>query len=195
MCADRNVDVSGGAVAGWPDVPGDTALTIKVPPADPLVRADFPAHVTVLYPFLHESRIDAATDREIAGLFAGHAAFTLTFDTFGRFPGVLCLAPTPHTPVTAPTQHLTAHWPETVPYRGIFGASPAPHLTIANDEGPATQDTVYRTLEAGLAPRLPLGCRVEAVHLITGDGQRWQDRTAYPLAAGTCGVDASQRSE
>ncbi|WP_234440700.1 2'-5' RNA ligase family protein [Streptomyces rimosus] len=66
--------------SGWPDVPGDTAFTIKVPEADPLVRAGFPAHVTVLYPFLHESRIDTVTDRELTGLFAGHDAFTLTFE-------------------------------------------------------------------------------------------------------------------
>ncbi|MFE6097494.1 hypothetical protein ACFQ7M_36780 [Streptomyces massasporeus] len=27
---------------GWPDIPGDTAFTIKIREADPLVRAGFP---------------------------------------------------------------------------------------------------------------------------------------------------------
>lgn len=89
------------APSGWPDLPGDTAFTIKVPEADPLVRAGFPAHVIVLYPFVYESRIDAATDRELTTLFAGHDAFTLTFDSFRRYPGVLYLDPWPHDPVTA----------------------------------------------------------------------------------------------
>ncbi|MFK8844101.1 2'-5' RNA ligase family protein [Streptomyces sp. Ac-502] len=174
---------SGSAATGWPDVPGDTALTIKVPEADPLVRAGFPAHVTVLYPFLHESRVDAATQHALTGLFAGHDAFTLTFDSFGRFPGVLHLDPWPHDPVTALTKDLTRRWPEAVPYRGIFGAGLAPHLTIANHEGPATQEAAYDALQAELAPALPLSCSVGAVHLIVWDGRRWQDRAAYRLGA------------
>lgn len=170
-----------GTASGWPDIPGDTAFTIKVPEADPLVRAGFPAHVTVLYPFVHESRIDAATDRELTGLFAGHDAFTLTFDAFRRYPGVLCLDPWPHDPVTALTKDLTRRWPEAVPYRGIFGAGLAPHLTVANSEGPATQDAAYDALQAELEPRLPLSRRVRAVHLIVWDGARWRDRAAYRL--------------
>ncbi|MGA4843871.1 2'-5' RNA ligase family protein [Streptomyces sp. G45] len=166
---------------GWPDVPGDTALTIKLPAADPLVRAGFPAHVTVLYPFLHTSRLDARVHRELTGLFAGHDAFDLTLAEFGRYPGVLYLDPWPHDPVTALTKALTLRWPEAVPYRGIFGAGLAPHVTVANSEGPATEDTVYEALRAELAPALPLTCPVRAVHLIVWDGQRWRDRAAYRL--------------
>ncbi|MFD7668158.1 2'-5' RNA ligase family protein [Streptomyces sp. NPDC059788] len=183
---DENADKSGAeredAAPGWPDEPGDTAFTIKIPEADPLVRAGFPAHVTVLYPFLHESRIDAATDHELTDLFAGHDAFTLTFDAFRRYPGVLYLDPWPHDPVTALTKDLTRQWPEAVPYRGIFGAGLAPHLTIANDEGPATQDAAYDALQAELEPRLPLSCHVQTVQLIVWDGARWRDRTEYGLA-------------
>ncbi|WP_255946925.1 2'-5' RNA ligase family protein [Streptomyces odontomachi] len=182
MYAEAEPAGSEDAAAGWPDVPGDTAFTIRVPAADPLVRAPFPAHVTVLYPFVHESRINAAVDRELAALFAGHDAFTLTFDTFKRYPGVLYLDPWPHQPVTALAKALTRRWPEAVPYRGIFGAGLAPHLTIANDQPPATQDAAYDALQAELAPRLPLSCRVSSVHLIVWDGTRWQDRTVYRLA-------------
>ncbi|MEV5597155.1 2'-5' RNA ligase family protein [Streptomyces sp. NPDC052496] len=189
MHTDEDVNPEAGLVdseptdAGWGDIPGDTALTITVPEADPLVRAGFPAHVTVLYPFVHESRIDATTHRELAALFAAHDAFTLTFEAFGRYPGVLYLDPWPHDPVTALTKDLTRRWPEAVPYRGIFGAGLAPHLTIANHEGPATQEAAYDALQAELAPALPLSRPVDTVRLIAWDGRRWQDRAAYRLGA------------
>ncbi|MDG4861747.1 2'-5' RNA ligase family protein [Streptomyces sp. T-3] len=166
---------------GWPDLPGDTALTIDVPQADALVRAGFPAHVTVLYPFVHESRIDAGFRRELAGLLGSHEPFTLTFAEFGRWPGVLYLDPWPHDPVKALTKDLTRRWPEAVPYRGIFGAGLDPHLTLANSEGPATQDAVYGALQAELAPLLPIECPVGEVQLIAWDGERWQERETYRL--------------
>ncbi|MFI8931467.1 2'-5' RNA ligase family protein [Streptomyces sp. NPDC053474] len=172
---------AGHGAGGWPDAPGDTALTIKVPQADPLVRAGFPAHVTVLYPFLHESRVDAALQRELAALFAGHDAFTLTFAEFGRYPGVLYLEPWPRDPVQALTKDLTQRWPEAVPYRGLFGAGLDPHLTIATSEAPAAQEAAYDELERELAPSLPLVCPVRAVELIVWDGARWQGRAQYRL--------------
>ncbi|GGX80119.1 hypothetical protein GCM10010515_54740 [Streptomyces fructofermentans] len=168
----------------WPDVPGDTALTIKVPEADPLVRAGFPAHVTVLYPFVHTSRLDARFHSELTGLLAAHDAFTLTFAGFARYPGVLYLDPRPHDPVKALTVGLTSRWPELRPYRGLFGAGLDPHLTIANSEGPETQDAAYDALQAELAPRLPLQCRVREIHLVVWDGERWRDREVYRLAGG-----------
>ncbi|NBE54376.1 2'-5' RNA ligase family protein [Streptomyces boluensis] len=174
------------AAQGWPDRPGDTALTIKVPVADPLVRAPFPAHVTVLYPFLPESRLDADTEARLGSLLAEHEEFELTFAEFGRYPGVLYLDPWPHDPVTALTKRLTACWPEAVPYRGIFGETAlAPHLTLANDAGPDTWRSAYDALEAELAPHLPLTVRVRAVDLIVWDGQAWRDRNAYPLHGGS----------
>lgn len=147
-----------------------------------MVRAGFPAHVTVLYPFVHESRRDALVRRELSDLFAKHDAFTLTFAELGRYPGVLYLDPRPHDPVTPPTADLTQRWPELVPYRGLFGTGLAPHLTVANHEGPATQDAAYDALQAELAPLLPLRCHVNAAQLIVWDSQHWQDRHEYPLA-------------
>ncbi|MDK1347542.1 2'-5' RNA ligase family protein [Streptomyces sp. 378] len=166
---------------GWPDIPGDTALTIRIPEADPLVRAGFPAHVTVLYPFVHESRLDDPAHRDLSGILAGHPPFTLTFAGFGRYPGVLYLDPHPHAPVKALTTDLTRRWPELVPYRGIFGPGLDPHLTIANHESPATQDAAYDTLQSDLAPLLPLRCEVDTVQLITWDGKGWRERDEYRL--------------
>ncbi|MFF3339662.1 2'-5' RNA ligase family protein [Streptomyces flavidovirens] len=166
---------------GWPDVAGDTALTIKVPEADPLVRAGFPAHVTVLYPFLHESRTAGPVHRELLELFRSYDPFDLTFCEFGRYPGVLFLAPQPADPIRALTKELTGRWPEAVPYRGLFGEGLDPHLTIANHEGPDTWERAYDALEAQCAPALPVTSRVETVHLIVRDGEQWRDHTAYRL--------------
>ncbi|MGW7056147.1 2'-5' RNA ligase family protein [Streptomyces sp. NPDC054887] len=169
---------------GWPDVEGDTALTIGVPEADPLVRTGIPAHVTVLYPFLHVSRIDGTIHRELLALFRSHDPFRLTFAGFARYPGVLCLDPWPADPVRALTKELTGRWPEAAPYRGLFGEGLDPHLTLANHEGPDTWERAYDALEAELTPALPVTSYVEAVRLIVREDGRWRDRTAYRLGAG-----------
>ncbi|MFF1375306.1 2'-5' RNA ligase family protein [Streptomyces sp. NPDC058308] len=168
---------------GWPDRPGDTALTIRIPEANSLVRAGFPAHVTVLYPFLNASRLTSSAHADLRNLFAARAPFTLTFTEFRRYPGVLYLPPTPDAPVRALTESLTRRWPEAVPYRGIFDPPLAPHLTLANHEGPETHRQAYDALESELAPHLPLTSHVDTVHLIVTDGPggAWRDLAAYRL--------------
>ncbi|GAA3491445.1 2'-5' RNA ligase family protein [Streptomyces cremeus] len=170
-----------GAV-GWPLAVGDTALTIKVPEADHLVRAGFPAHVTVLFPFLHESLLTEEAERELAAIVASYDSFDLTFDTFRRWPGVLYLVPSPHAPVTALRAELTARWPRAVPYWGVFGDGGLdPHLTVTKGEGPDVWRRAYDALEEQLAPSLPVRTRVRHVDLITWDGRRWHDTRAHPL--------------
>lgn len=173
---------------GWADLPGDTALSIRVPEADHLVSAGFPAHVTVLYPFLNESRLYASAHTDLAEVFAAHAPFTLTFTGFRRYPGVLYLPPEPEAPVRALTESLTGRWPEAVPYRGIFTPPLAPHLTLANHEGPDTYEAAYDALENRLAPHLPLVSQVDEVHLIVTDGAGgWRDLRTYRLGEGVAG--------
>ncbi|MEU7580599.1 2'-5' RNA ligase family protein [Streptomyces sp. NPDC041068] len=174
--------------AGWPDLPGDTALTIRVPEANPLVRAGFPAHVTVLYPFLNASRLTPSTTHALASLLAAHSPFTLSFTEFRRYPGVLYLPPAPAAPIRALTTSLTERWPEAVPYRGIFTPPLDPHLTLANHEGPDTYEAAYDALESELAPHLPLVSHVDTVRLIVtdGPGTGWRDLAAYRLGPPLC---------
>jgi hypothetical protein len=106
---------------GWPDVPGDTALTIRIPEADAFVQAPFPAHVTVLYPFLPAARITPEVHAELSALFADRDPFDLTFAEFRRYPGVLYLPPAPEDPVRTLTKSLRERWPEAVPYRACSG--------------------------------------------------------------------------
>ncbi|RII14271.1 hypothetical protein DSC45_21520 [Streptomyces sp. YIM 130001] len=174
--------------SGWPDVPGETSLTIRVPEADALVHAGLPpAHVTVLYPFLHLGRIDTAVDRELRELFGAHAPFELSLAQFLRYPGVLCLDPRPREPVRALTSALTSRWPEARPYRGIFGDGLDPHLTLANHEGPATWRAAYDALESRLAPALPLSSRVTEIHLGVFGADGWSYARSYRLGTTPAG--------
>ncbi|NEB81401.1 2'-5' RNA ligase family protein [Streptomyces sp. SID14478] len=164
---------------GWPDAEGDTALTIHIPEADALVRTPARAHVTVLYPFLPLPRIDTATRRDLTALLGATPPFTLTFREIRRWPGVLYLHPSPADPLRTLTKLIRERWPETVPYRGVFGDEGLdPHLTLVSGEG--TDDIP----EADFAAPLPLRSRVEALSLIVWDGpdgKGWRDAQTYPL--------------
>lgn len=164
---------------------GQTALIVRVDAAEPLVgpwrqrldpsaAAGVPAHVTVLYPFLDSSRIDAA---ELRWLVGQHAAFTCRFEECRRFPGVLYLAPEPGQPFRALTGAVAARWPEAQPYGGEFD-DVVPHLTIADRQPAAVLDEV----EAAVAPGLPVTAQVETVTLLVCDGQRWHPHAEFPLA-------------
>ncbi|MEW2812061.1 2'-5' RNA ligase family protein [Streptomyces massasporeus] len=133
MIADEGRADSEQESDGWPDIPGDTAFTIKIREADPLVRAGFPAHVTVLYPFLHQNRMNDLVHSELSRLFARPPSFALSFAEFGRYPGVLYLDPQPHDPVTALTADLTRRWPDCVAGRTRAPAAAAvPTSTRSN---------------------------------------------------------------
>ncbi|MEU9125154.1 2'-5' RNA ligase family protein [Streptomyces sp. NPDC048506] len=67
---------------------GQTALIVRIPDAepaaralrarfDPSARAGVPAHVTVLFPFLDESRIDARVCSALTEVIGSHHAFDL----------------------------------------------------------------------------------------------------------------------
>ncbi|WP_308284800.1 2'-5' RNA ligase family protein [Streptomyces longispororuber] len=172
---------------GWPDLPGDTALTIPVPEADALVRTGTRAHVTVLYPFLPLSRLTNDTDDTddtddtLRSLISATPAFTLTFRETRRWPGVLYLPPTPDEPLRTLTKSLRTRWPEAVPYRGVFGDEGLdPHLTLASGAG---TDALP---ESDFSAALPLRSPVDAIRLIVSDGPgtRWRDVRSYPLGTG-----------
>ncbi|MFD7297017.1 2'-5' RNA ligase family protein [Streptomyces sp. NPDC059897] len=165
---------------GWPDLPGDTALTIHVPEADPLVRTPSRAHITLLYPFLPLARITPEADDDLRALFAATPPLPLTFSEVRRWPGVLYLAPTPDDALRTLTKSLRERWPEAVPYRGIFGDEGLdPHLTLASGAG---TDDIPETEFTGA---LPLHARVESVKLIAteGAGTGWRDLRTYQLGA------------
>lgn len=165
---------------------GQTALVVSVPEAeasvrpwrkrfDPAARAGVPAHVTVVFPFLHASLVDAATYAALDQLFGRHGAFDVRFEECGRFPGVLYLAPVPDAPFRRLTDAVVERWPQAPPYGGKY--DPHPHLTVAQGQDEAVLDEI----EAGLRPRLPFTARVPTVDLVAHSGTEWQYRASFPL--------------
>ncbi|WP_086831285.1 2'-5' RNA ligase family protein [Streptomyces sp. NRRL B-24572] len=166
---------------------GQTALIVKIPEVeravrgwrerlDPSARAGVPAHVTVLFPFLDESRMDVSVHSAIADTLHSHRAFDLRFERCGRLPEVLYLVPEPDTRLRQLTRAIADRWPETPPYGGRF-SEVIPHLTVAQRQEPAVLDEV----EADLLGDLPLTAHVSSVELIVHDGTKWQERASFAL--------------
>lgn len=166
---------------------GQTGLIVKIPEAEPAVRGwrerldpsgltGVPAHVTVLFPFLEESRVDPALRSALAELLGRHRAFDLRFEKSGRLPDVLHLVPEPATPLRLLTEAIAGRWPEAPPYGGRF-AEIVPHLTIAQGQ----EEPVLEEIEADLVGRLPFTSRVTSVELMVYDGEQWQDLASFAL--------------
>ncbi|MER5202472.1 2'-5' RNA ligase family protein [Streptomyces sp. NPDC002825] len=167
---------------------GQTGLIVRIPEAEPSVdgwrerfdpsaQAGVPAHVTVLFPFLDESRIDAHVHSALADVLGKHQAFDLRFERCGRLPGgVLHLVPEPDTQLRQLTEAIADRWPEAPPYGGRF-TEIVPHLTIAQGQ----EDAVLEEIEAHLSGRLPFTSHVASVQLIVHDGAKWQERASFAL--------------
>ncbi|WP_030410590.1 2'-5' RNA ligase family protein [Streptomyces sp. NRRL S-1448] len=166
---------------------GQTGLIVRIPEAEPAVRAwrerfdpsaraGVPAHITVLFPFLDESRIDRGVCSALTDVLGRHHAFDLRFESCGRFPGVLFLRPEPDTQLRRLTEALTDRWPEAPPYGGKF-TEVVPHLTIADGQ----DDAALEEIEADLLSKPPFTSRVSSVDLLVHDGAKWQDRASFAL--------------
>lgn len=166
---------------------GQTALIVRIPAAesavrgwrerfDPSARAGVPAHVTVLFPFLDERRIDECVCSALTEVLGSQSAFDVRFHSFGRFPAVLYLAPEPAVELRRLTEVIAVHWPEAPPYGGQF-TEIVPHLTVAEGQ----DDAVLDEIEADLRSKLPFTSRVSSVDLMVHDGVKWQERVSFPL--------------
>ncbi|MFI7095183.1 2'-5' RNA ligase family protein [Streptomyces lydicus] len=166
---------------------GQTGLIVRIPEVEPVVhawrerfdpsaRAGVPAHITVLFPFLEASRIDAQVCSALTDVLGSHHAFDLRFESCGRFPGVLYLVPEPDAQLRLLTQVIADRWPEAPPYGGQF-AEAVPHLTVADGQ----EDAVLDEIEADLLGVLPFASRVASVGLMVHDGAKWQERASFAL--------------
>ncbi|MCX4808426.1 2'-5' RNA ligase family protein [Streptomyces sp. NBC_01214] len=168
---------------------GQTGLIVRIPEAEPSVRrwrerldpsarAGVPAHVTVLFPFLDESRMDTLVHSALADVLGRQPAFDLRFERCGRLPEVLYLVPEPDTPLRRLTEAIADRWPEAPPYGGRF-AEVIPHLTLAQGQ----EDPLLEEIETDLADRLPFTSHVSSVELMVHDGTKWQERASFALGA------------
>ena len=169
----------------------ETALVVLVPEAEPLVtrfRARFdrsaiaglPAHITVLYPFLHPDSISIEIVSDIRSLFRDFGRFRFSLCGVCGFPGVAYLIPDPLAPFDALTNAAVARFPETPPYGGAF-ANLVPHLTIAQQPpAPCLAEITSRLLlEAGTM--LPVECVATEVTLVIKRAGRWSIGPKFAL--------------
>jgi 2'-5' RNA ligase len=133
-----------------------------------------PYHVTVLYPFMDATRIDAEAERSLGQIAAGCRRFEFQLSGLGRFDEVLYITPRPAQPFVALTEAVHARWPQHPPYAGEFDTV-IPHVTIATGTEPPDLAT---TVQA----RLPITTFADELWLLTprGDGS-WSRRARFAL--------------
>ncbi|WAL67348.1 2'-5' RNA ligase family protein [Amycolatopsis cynarae] len=169
-----------------------SAIIVPVPETEPLVTTHqralnrtgpslVPAHVTVLYPFVHPSRITAAVVAEVAEAVAGISAFECAFARVRWFGDeVMWLEPDPDEHFRTLTKAVCERFPGHLPYAGEHPDT-VPHLTVADRR---TGDLVgKRRAAAGIAGALPIRARIDRIRLVAGADEHgpWRTITEIPL--------------
>jgi 2'-5' RNA ligase len=163
-----------------------TAIVVPVVAAEPALgrwrRAytgdgaeGMPAHVTLMYPFADESRLDDVMIAALGDVLAAFAPFDVAFGGFGRFdadPPVLYVEPAPARPFLDLIAAIAARFPEYPPFGGLH-ETVVPHLTVAQ----TPNAEMIGAAEADVAPHLPIRAHIAAVHVMAHratDGWRTQ---------------------
>jgi hypothetical protein len=173
---------------------GDSALVVPIPEAEPVVgdlrlehdvvaARGVPAHVTVLFPFVSASQIDASVHDALSGLFAGMRGFAYRFERAERFDDTtVFLAPEPASGFTVLTDAVARRWPEHPPYGGAY-AEVIPHLTIGDKLADGVADGLHAAVADRLASHGPVVGHASEVWLMTeGATGRWSVAARYRLA-------------
>jgi 2'-5' RNA ligase len=170
----------------------ESAVLVAVPEAEDIVgqfraRLDrsaawgVPAHVTVLYPFIHPDRMNSAVLDKLAAAVGSVPAFDVTLARLRWFGNeVLWLAPEPDRPFRALTAAVWREFPDHPPYRGIH-EDPIPHVTIGDD---APVEVLQAAADV-VRPLLPIRARITTALLMQGApvAGTWHAVAALPLAA------------
>ncbi len=152
---------------------------------DPSAAVGVPAHITVLYPWLHADEIDDAALDELAALFGGHEAFDFELTRVRRFvPDVVYLAPEPDGPFRALTDAVVARWPDHPPYEGAHDEV-VPHLTVVQQDDATRVDALAAEIAIGTEMALPVSARCDLVALLVEHDGRWQEEARFELGATT----------
>src|SRR4051794_2391125 len=141
---------------------GQSAVVVAVPAVEPVVgswRARFdssaadgmPAHVTVLYPFLHEERLSEGVRARLRDLCGRSPVLDVEFRQTRRFSDVVYLAPEPADGLRDLTAAVWKAWPEAPPYAGEFD-DVIPHVTIAQ----GLPEHAFDDIEADVRRALPV---------------------------------------
>jgi 2'-5' RNA ligase len=181
----------GGIGDTAPVEPTRSALAVLIPEAEPAVAAvrerldraaswGFPAHVTVLYPFLPPPELTPRVLAAVRDVAAGVPRFLATLDRVGWFGDrVVWLSPSPADPFRDLTHRTVARFPRTQPYDGEF-TEVVPHLTLGRDHPLPDLTAAAEQVEQ----HLPIRAWVSTVHLLVGrpePGASWTPLADFPL--------------
>lgn len=141
--------------------------------------ADFPAHITILAPFFPESELEDAVHADLREICAGIASFDINLTSVERVRGFTFLALESAREPRALLAALRERWPRFVPYNGLHGDDPTPHLTVARPGPEERHERVATEVKA----LLPLSERATALTLLARKEHRWRTIAEYPLGA------------
>jgi 2'-5' RNA ligase len=144
---------------------------------DPSAAQGVPAHVTLIYPFMHPAAMDEATRRRLEQIIAAEPAFSFALTRVGRWPDVVYLAPDPDEPFRRLIAALTDAFPDYPPYGGVHDEV-VPHVTVAADPRPDWLDAAERALPAMLPIRAVAREALLVGHL---PEQPWETHLHLPL--------------
>jgi 2'-5' RNA ligase len=181
--------------------PTETAVVVLVGAAEPVVgehrehldwaaARGVPAHVTVLYPFVHPAGVTEDLVTTLTAATGSVPAFDCRFARTRWFgDDVVWLDPEPAGPFRQLTAAVSAAFPEHPPYRGVY-ADVVPHLTVG--EKHLADVEALETAERAVLPRLPILTHVDRAVLIAGSEAllSWRVLHELPLAPPTPGSAA-----
>lgn len=141
----------------------------------PTARDGMPAHVTLLYPFLEATAIDAAVRTRIAAVAGAHRGFAFRLSGIERWPSSAHLRVEPAAPFEALVAALVQAFPDYPPYAGEYPF--VPHVSLAEDDPNAS----FGPIEADLERLAAETFRAESVVFVARERGRWLDAAAFPL--------------
>lgn len=118
-------------------------------------------HITILYPFVPLDQLDRAAEHLRDVLQHDHA-FTVTLDRYTRWSDYLVLLPQETHSLMALRSRITAAFPPYLPYGGLHGYDPTPHVTLAYHPSDGTPDNLK------MADVLPLSFTVDRIQANVG---------------------------
>lgn len=179
----------------------DSSLFITVPEAEAVVRrwrteydrtapVGFPAHITLLYPFLPPELITESVTRDLVELFACMPPFEFKLNGVCGFRGLIWLAPEPAEPFARLTRELCAAYPQLRPYGDETRTVP-PHLTVAR-----SQDIGFlRDVTQELTNALPVTASAREIWLLAESQPAWRVHSRYQLGQRHVPADEERLTE
>jgi 2'-5' RNA ligase len=169
----------------------ETSLICRVPEAerfiahyrqrfDPSARRNVPAHVTILYPFMAPTLVDAGVLSTLQGIADSVPCFNYRMSQTRRFPVALYLAPDPADSFAALTDGVFRAFPDFPPFEGKF-ETVVPHVTVAHGDEPllCEIEIELRIAMSGSG----VAARCSEMVLIENSTGRWEQMHAFALKA------------